>query len=160
MVPNPIYGRDDEEPGPVYDSIRPQYEILVSVSPPAANSDSLTNDSDTKVDLSTVRYVDQPIPLPHIRSQSFTNAVPDVSDTAPPRAYSVSIAANIPRAMSLKKNGQERNKLGLTLTLGGTDSSVSEGVISESSRNSVSLTEAGSGEVEESYMVMNSVSTN
>ena len=81
MVPNPIYAREDEESGPVYDSIRPQYEILVSVSSPAANSDS--NDGDNKVDLSTVRYVDRPALPPHIRSQSFSNTVPDASDTAP-----------------------------------------------------------------------------
>ena len=33
MVPNPIYDGDGEGDGPVYDSVRPQYETLVAIAP-------------------------------------------------------------------------------------------------------------------------------
>ena len=160
MVPNPIYGRDDEETGPVYDSIRPQYEILAAVSPTAASG--VVESTDDKSDPNTVRYVQQPTlpPSLQLRSQSFVDTTYDANGVVVPRSHSVSIPPNAPRAASIKKNGQERNKLGLTLTLnGGGVPAIAEGMVSESSRESTTHTDTVVGEADEIYIVM-SATTN
>ena len=63
--------------------------------------------------------------------------------------------------MSIKKNGQERNKLGLTLTLnGGGVPAIAESMVSESSRESTTHTDTVAGEIEESYIVMSPTTNN
>ena len=116
MVNNPIYDGD----GPVYEGIRPQYETPTAVILQA--TDTSNNDANT------VRYVDQPVRLSQVRSQSFIHHTVSNVDAAnvPNRSHSVSMPAA--RAMALKRNGQERNKLRLTLSLqGGSDSGTTTG---------------------------------
>lgn len=147
MIPNPIYGGDEAESGPVYDSIRPQYETLVAVAPSQTSSLPGTSRNDELDEDKTVRYVGQPQLQPsQLRSMSFASS--SVSDgngdrpavpPTPPRSTSVSITNA--RAMALKKNGQERNKLHLTLQL---DESGSENL---------------SEKIDESYIVMSPVNT-
>lgn len=147
MIPNPIYSGDEAESGPVYDSIRPQYETLVAVAPSQTSSLPGTSRNDELDEDKTVRYVGQPQLQPsQLRSMSFASS--SVSDgngdrpavpPTPPRSTSVSITNA--RAMALKKNGQERNKLHLTLQL---DESGSENL---------------SEKIDESYIVMSPVNT-
>ena len=170
MVPNPIYGGDeddDHETGPVYDSIRPQYEILASVSRDFTNVNNKVDDT------KTVRYVDQPgLHSSHLRSQSFVtySTVSDNNTVIPPRSGSLSVTPPA-RLIALKKNGEERNKLHLTLSL--VDGSGSATTIEESGSSAdhdiqgevddqlsqpQTNVDDGSGVMEESYMVMNPVS--
>ena len=133
MVHNPIYD------GPVYDSIlgESHFDSLASVtkqdlslsnasqsespcnSPPPsqcgadtgrAAPHSYLQDNSPK----TVRYLDRPI---HPRSQSLTPLSNPNNST--PRSTSVCVVptGENTRMMALKKNGKERNKLHLTLTL-------------------------------------------
>jgi hypothetical protein len=94
MVPNPIYDGDGEGDGPVYDSVRPQYETLVSVAPvrftetqQASSMTDLSHNNDPDV----VRYVDPPIHLPQFRSQSFAHTIADIDGGSGSRSYSVSL---------------------------------------------------------------------
>ena len=115
MVHNPIYDGD----GPVYESVQNQLEI---------NNETELDIKDRQYDNlrlswnNTARYVDPPVHLQYL----YTNAASNVSGSmnAPiNRSSSVSIPLTAPRMMALKKNGQERNKLHLTLSLGDNDCS-------------------------------------
>lgn len=104
MVPNPIYDGDGmvDEDGPVYDSVRPQYETLVAVQAPLHprvtpadeemhhQASSVTEMSHNK-DIDVVRYVDPPIQLPPFRSQSFAQTIADPDGGSMSTFYSVSI---------------------------------------------------------------------
>ena len=102
MVPNPIYD------GPVYDRVQPHFDSL------SRNGNSLPTKSSPPDydDLSNMaaglngHLAD--------KSHSSTNVY---TLTDGPQAASSLPSAN--GAFSLKKNGQERNKLGLTLPKGG-----------------------------------------
>ena len=94
MVPNPIYDGDGDGDGPVYDSVRPQYETLVAVAPArftethqASSVTELSHNNDADV----VRYVDPPIQLPQFRSQSFAHTIADIDGGSASRSYSVSL---------------------------------------------------------------------
>ena len=123
MVHNPIYD------GPVYESVQPHFDTLTSSvkqdlslcnTNSASNSPpgSLTppNVGNGNNSQKTVRYLDQPLQL---RSQSLSQH-PFTRDNNL-RSMSVCGPANA-RVMALKKNGKERNKFHLTLTLGGNKS--------------------------------------
>ena len=115
MVTNPIYEGD----GPVYDSVQTQ-DIVNSVT----ESNILTTyEQDININQSLsdmARYNDHPIQLHH---SLYTNAASDGSDTGTPvDTPTESMPLTAPRIMALKKNGQERNKLHLTLSLGGNSS--------------------------------------
>ena len=153
MVPNPIYSAEEE--GPVYDSIRPQYETLVAVSPQSLTERNLGDSGEEKADtVDSVRYIDQPVHVSTLRSQSFAHTISDTSGAIPPRSFSVSNSGPPVRPMALKRNGQERNKLHLTLDLceGEVDHSEASGLRPVSGN--------GSETQEESYMVMNPVQSN
>ena len=94
MVPNPIYDGDGD--GPVYDSVRPQYETLVAVAPSvtaarAQQQASTVTGTSHNNDPDVVRYVDPPIQLPQFRSQSFTHTLTDIDRGSASRSYSVSL---------------------------------------------------------------------
>ena len=152
MVPNPIYSAEEEE-GPVYDSIRPQYETLVAVSPQSMTDGNL-GDGGKKLDPDDVRYVDQPVHLNKRSSQTFAQTVSDTIVVLPPRSFSLS--GPPVRPVALKKNGQERNKLHLTLDL--CDGSTTGHLEVSGPQRPVS--ENPSENQEESYMVMNPVQAN
>ena len=119
MVTNPIYERD----GPVYDSVQTQ-DVMNSVTKSSMLQSILTTDEqDTNIyqSLSDVaRYKDRPVQLHH---SLYTNAASDSSDTGTPvDTPTESMPLTAPRIMALKNNGQERNKLRLTLSLGGNSS--------------------------------------
>ena len=110
MVHNPIYDGD----GPVYESVLTQHKM---------NNETELDTRDRQYDNlrlswnNTARCVDPPVHLQYL----YTNAASNVSGSvnAPiNRSTSVSMPLTAPRMMSLKKNGQERNKLHLTLSLG------------------------------------------
>ena len=93
MVPNPIYDGDGEGDGPVYDSVRPQYETLVAVAP-ARFTETQQGSSVTELshnDADVVRYVDPPSQLPQFRSQSFAHTIADIDGGSASRSYSVSL---------------------------------------------------------------------
>lgn len=123
MVPNPIYD------GPVYESVRTQFDSLTSTTLKDVGmaDNSVCNSqpgSPTTVSDNSVRYVDPPVAaavqMSKIRSNSFVTSIPLPSSArsddpqSAPRATSISIPTT-------KKNGKERNKLHLTLTLTGND---------------------------------------
>ena len=96
MVPNPIYDGDGD--GPVYDSIRPQYETLVAVAPPRfteTHQTSSVTESSNQADV--IRYVDQPVQLPQFRSQSFAHTIADVDGGKASRLYRNSVSLPTPR---------------------------------------------------------------
>ena len=122
MVHNPIYD------GPVYESVQPHFDTLTATvkqdlslsntsasnSPP--RSSTPPNTGSTNNSQRMVRYLDQPIQL---RSQSLSH--PSTPDNNNPRSTS-GMCAQTARVTGLKKNGKERNKLHLTLTLNGSES--------------------------------------
>lgn len=123
MVHNPIYD------GPVYESVRPHFDTLTTsvkkdLSPSntsASNgsrpgSSTPPNAGNGNNSQKMARYLDRPI---QPRSQSLSH--PSTPDNNNPRSTSV-CAQSATRAMGLKKNGKERNKLHLTLTLNGSES--------------------------------------
>ena len=92
MVPNPIYDGDGD--GPVYDSVRPQYETLVAVAPARfteTHQASSVTESSHNNDADVVRYVDPPVQLPQFRSQSFAHTIADIDGGSVSRSYSVSL---------------------------------------------------------------------
>ena len=120
MVHNPIYD------GPVYESVPEQrFDSLTSVSKqdlslsntsacnspdpcnPTSLDNILLNDSSHK----NPRYLDRPI-QPQSLTQSLARNPSDHDSNV-----------SVPRLMALKKNGKERNKLHLTLTLNNQDDS-------------------------------------
>ena len=119
MVHNPIYD------GPVYESVQPHFDTLTasvkqdlslsntsaSNSPPRSSSPPDTGNNNSQ---RMVRYLDRPI-----QPRSLSLLHPSTPDNNNPSAIGVPAAQTTPstRAMGLKKNGKERNKLHLTLTL-------------------------------------------
>ena len=135
MVTNPIYEGD----GPVYDSVQTQ-DVVNSVT----ESNILTTDEqDININQSlsdVARYNDRPIQLHH---SLYTNAASDGSDTGTPvDTPTESMPLTGPRIMALKKNGQERNKLHLNLSLGGKSSAKSLAMTNENFPGSVATTNA------------------
>lgn len=158
MVHNPIYDGD----GPVYESVQNREETqlpadtIQSTEPTDRQYDSLhvstppaTSALQSDTTLNTVRYVDQPL---HLHGKLFvhTKTSPSDSDAVSiPRSTSVSIPPA--RVMALKKNGQERNKLHLTLSLGGSGTNHFTGeVVPRSPPNASSVLADG----DEAYTVM------
>ena len=140
MVHNPIYDGD----GPVYESVQNQREI---------NNESESQSENTRVRQydnlrlswsDTARYVDPPIHLQYLSMNAASNASDSVNS---PINKSDSAA---PRVM---ENGQERNKLHLTLSLDGKGSS--DNHTSAVAPNSMSQVHAVAPEdVDEPYTVM------
>ena len=103
MVLNPIYDGDGDG-GPVYDSIKPQYETLPVVAPPRLNETHQGSSSVMKSvhsdDVDVTRYVDQPVQLPQFRSQSFAHnatITDNIDGESPSRLYCNSISLSTPR---------------------------------------------------------------
>ena len=136
MVSNPIYEGD----GPVYDSVQTQ-DIVNSVTESNMLRSILTTDGqDTNIYQSLsdmAHYIDRPIQLHH---SLYTNTAPDGSDTGTPvDTPTESMPLTTPRVMALKKNGQERNKLRLTLSLGGNSSAINPSMTNEIVPGSVAM---------------------
>lgn len=134
MVHNPIY----EGEGPVYESVQPQSKtstaaavtLLATVTVDTfadQHYDSLHNpDAPSPLDESTLKMVcrsdhstlsSQPQNKSTISSNAYTQlTVPDSGTASTPSPPAGTVM------MALKKNGQERNKLHLTLSLRGNDS--------------------------------------
>ena len=127
MVHNPIYD------GPVYESVQPHFDSLTSVtkqdlsssntsacnSPPPSCSTSTPPNTLGNSLQANVRYLDRPVHgiQSHIqRSLSLSNPTTPDNDT---NQLTMSTQVPTQRSMALKKNGKERNKLHLTLTLVG-----------------------------------------
>ena len=127
MVHNPIYD------GPVYESVQPHFDSLTSVtkqdlsssntsacnSPPPSCSTSTPPNTLGNSSQANVRYLDRPIHgiQPHVqRSLSLSNRSTPDNDV---NQLTMSTQVSAQRSMALKKNGKERNKLHLTLTLVG-----------------------------------------
>ena len=100
MVQNPIYDGD----GPVYESVQTQLETELNISQSEDTTDQRYNNLHTD----------------NIVSDDSTMVNAPISGSA-----SMSMPLTTSRVMGLKKNGQERNKLCLTLymSLGSNDSS-------------------------------------
>ena len=108
-IHNPIYDGN----GPVYESVQTQLEGNIDTELNISQSEDTTDRQyydNLRISLNdTVRYIDPPV----------SNSV----NTPINRSASVSMQQTTPRLMVLKKNGQERNKVHLTLSLDGNDSS-------------------------------------
>ena len=121
MVHNPIYD------GPVYESVQPQFETLISVTKRGAstsNTSSVDQPCSSQPSTPTsseksIRYVDPPtsVQASKTRCKSFLShpSAPEGDAENLPRSTSVSVPV-------IRKTGKQRNKLNLTLTLTGTDS--------------------------------------
>jgi hypothetical protein len=97
MVLNPIYDGDGD--GPVYDSIKPQYETLSTVAPPRFTETSSVIKPSHSDDADVIRYVDQPVQLPQFRSQStaHTGTIADnIDGGSPSRLYCNSVSTSTP----------------------------------------------------------------
>ena len=117
MVNNPIYDAD----GPVYESVHAQYETELNMSQSEDTTDQ-QYDNLRICSNDTARYAAPPAQLQYLYTNTASNSVNGPINTS----ASVSISRATPGVMALKKNGQERNKLHLTLSLGGNDSSNSD----------------------------------
>jgi hypothetical protein len=99
MVLNPIYDGDGD--GPVYDSIKPQYETLSTVAPPRFTETSSVIKPSHSDDADVIRYVDQPVQLPKFRSQLTGHTTGTIADNidggSPSRLYSNSVSLSTPR---------------------------------------------------------------
>ena len=130
MIHNPIYEGD----GPVYESVQTQLEGNSETQLNISQSEGTTDRQYDNLRLSlndTARYVDPPVQLQYL----YNNTVSD----------------------SVKKNRQERNKLHLTLSLGGNDSSNSH--INEVAPKQIPKTYAvAPAEKDEPYTVMSPAS--
>ena len=148
MVHNPIYDGD----GPVYESVQTQLEGNNESELNISQSEDTTDRQYDNLRLSlndTARYVDPPIQLHYL----YNNTVSDSANAPINRSASVSMPQTTPRVMALKKNGLERNKLHLTLSLGGNDSSNSH--ISEVAPKLIPKTCAvAPADMDEPYTVM------
>ena len=140
-ITNPIYEGD----GPVYDSVQTQ-DVVNSV--PKSNmlhcqSILMTDEEDTNIYQSLsdmARYKDRPVQLHH---SLYTNAASDGGDTGTPvDTPTESMPLTAPRIMALKKNGQERNKFCLTLSLGGNSLAKNLSMTNEIFPGSVATTNA------------------
>ena len=117
MVHNPIYDGDE----PVYESVQTQLETELSIS----LSEDTTNQHYDNLHVSlndTAWYVNPPAQLQYLYTAG-THTASNSMNTPVNRSASVSMSETTPKVTALKKNGQERNKLHLTLSLGGNDSS-------------------------------------
>ena len=154
MVHNPIYD------GPVYESVQPQFDTLTTATKQALESTTLSaNQTRTgppslqKNSLKPVRYLDQSIQHSQLRSQSFSHS--SSSDNDNPRSLSVSVPTA--RVMALKKNGKERNKFHLTLTLNGSDLSPATDVDNKKGLSTAVPGTSVAADVDENYTVMSPI---
>ena len=158
MIDNPIYVGGS---GPVYDSIVTQPERIQStgsdqkdtcITNPHYESLHVSN-SNTKAD--TDRYIGRPIQ--HSLNSCHASGMAYQNEMQCVRCNSTSASATT--MTGLKSNGQPRNKLGLTLFLGGRDSTMGdntpEGIMQGVPK--VSFVELGNGE--EPYAIMNPASS-
>ena len=116
MVPNPIYS------GPLYESVQPRFETLTSIMASASGEEQCTSRASTPSSSEkSIRYVDPPSHSLKNRSRSFVSSGPSHSSIPTGDALNIvrSTSVSIP---ATKKTGKQRNKLKLTLTLTGADS--------------------------------------
>ena len=71
----------------------------------------------------TARYIDPPVQLQYLYTNNIVSDDSDMVNASISGSASLSVPLTTPRVMGLKKNGQERNKLHLTLSLGSNDCS-------------------------------------
>ena len=153
MVQNPIYEGD----GPVYESVQTQREMNSVTESIMPQSDITTDGQNNNFYQSlsdAARYIERPLQL---HQYLYTNTASDGSDTGTPTdtPTSETMPLTTPRVMALKKNGQERNKLHLTLPLGGNDSSNNLTMANDTAPESVVKTSAvAPGDVDEVYIEM------
>ena len=112
MVPNPIYD------GPVYDRVQPQFDALSahsnSLSKKSTSSRAHDNLPSTTASTNPCFDHDEELPhLPHLISKSPSSSNVYTLTDSP---HKIDTSTGNPPA--LKKNGQERNKLHLTLPNG------------------------------------------
>ena len=121
MVHNPIYEGD----GPVYESIQTQHEsneMELNFSQSEDKTDQQYDNLRPCVN-NTARYIDPPVQLHYLYTSNIASDDSDTVNTPINRSASLSMPLTTPRVMALKKNGQERKKLHLTLSLCENDSS-------------------------------------
>ena len=119
MVHNPIYD------GPVYESVQQQFNTLtattLNASDTSADHPCSSQPSTPTSSEKSIRYVDPPTPAQISKTRILSHPSAPESDTENiPRSTSVSVPV-------IKKSGKQRNKLNLTLTLTGTDSTGATG---------------------------------
>ena len=109
MVNNPIYAGD----GPVYDCIlaQPETSLDKKCSDPKNQQYEIVHTLNTQ-SLNTDRYVGQP-KQPLLRRNSLDMSASDDSSKVVCTSVSLPVAGGV----SLKSNGQPRNKLNLTISL-------------------------------------------
>ena len=153
MVHNPIYDGD----GPVYESVQMHLQQegnneteLNALSQFEDTTDERYYDNFRLSLNDMARYVDRPAQLQCL----YTNTASNSKTTPINRSTSLSMPQTTPRVMALKKNGQERNKLHLTLSLGGIDSSNSEEAPSLSTHNNKHSDVTEDSDMDEPYTVM------
>ena len=118
MVHNPIYDGD----GPVYESVQARFETTESNMPQSVDATDRQYDNLRQNLSDTTRYVDPPGQLQYLYTTNTAFEVNNSANAPLSRSTSVSMPPATSRVMALKRNGQERNKLHLTLSLGENDS--------------------------------------
>ena len=121
MVHNPIYDGD----GPVYESVQARFETnnaTESIMPQSVDTTDRQYDNLRQSLNDTARYVDPPGQLQHLYTTNTAFEINNSANAPLSRSSSVSMPPATSRVMALKRNGQERNKLHLTLSLSGNDS--------------------------------------
>ena len=114
MVLNPIYDGD----GPLYESVQNERFIQLTTDTGTLynNLQQTLKHQDDDCLSNTARYVDQPAHNALVQTKSTTFNYDPAN--APEHVMCGSVPSSTGK-LSLKKNGQERNKLHLTLTLSG-----------------------------------------
>ena len=147
MVHNPIYDGD----GPVYESVQTQLETELSISLSENTTDQHYDNLHVTLN-DTARYVNPPAQLQYLYTAG-TNTTSNSMNTPVNRSASVSLPETTPKVIAQKKNGQERHKLHLTLSLSENDSSNSHTgeVVTKSNPSTHVAVPAG---MDEPYTVM------
>ena len=150
MVHNPIYDGD----GPVYESVRTRFETNnateSNMMPQSVDVTDRQYDNLRQSLNDTARYVDPPGQLQHLYTTNTAFEINNSVNAPLSRSSSVSMPPATSRVMALKRNGQERNKLHLTLSLGGNNSNGGEVAQKPVPKTSA----AAPADMEEAYTVM------
>lgn len=160
MIDNPIYAGGS---GPVYDSIMTQPERIQQTGSDQKNT-CITNPHyeslhirNSNMIADTDRYIGQPIQYTYSSNSCHASGMSYQNEMQHVRCNSTSASAT--KMTGLKSNGQPRNKLGLTLSLGGRDSTLEDNTQAGIMQGVPKVSTVELGNEEEPYAIMNPASS-
>ena len=110
----------------MYESVQTQLEENNETELNISQSEDTTDQQHDNLKLSlndAARYIDSPVQLQYLYTNNIASHDSDTVNAPISGSASLSTPWTTPREMALKNNGQERNKLHLTLSLGSNESS-------------------------------------